>query len=301
MTDDSLPVLRSRTVPAVAPQPALEADAQLSVELKKAHVLARGGDAIPKSYRGNDAAILLAMDWAQKHDLDLVSTLQSVSFYNGKPIVDATMQRALVQRAGYRLTIETATDTESTVAIGDSAGTLIGRASFTLEEAKRANLLDKDVWKKWRSDMLVAGATRRAVRRYAPEVMLGLSLADVDDEVEVQRPLLPSTELQREFDPTAAEIVDPVVVDNGDSSAGTADTGSTPAKPISQAEAVRVTNLRTGIRKMINHLDDDGIAKLRQRMGDRKLDDLAGDELVWIQRLVTTLVPTDREEPTDGE
>ena len=105
---DQLPVLRSRTVPAVAPQPAIEADAVLSVELRKAHMIAKSGDAIPKSYRGNDGAILLAMDWAAKRGLDLITALQSVSFVNGRPVIDATMQRALARQAGYRVTVSDA-------------------------------------------------------------------------------------------------------------------------------------------------------------------------------------------------
>ena len=303
MTDDSLPVLRSRTVPAVAPQPALEADAQLSVELKKAHVLARGGDAIPKSYRGNDAAILLAMDWAAKRGLDLVTTLQTVSFVNGKPVIDATMQRALARQAGYRVVIESATTTESTASVFEG-GELLGQASFTIAEAKAAGLLTKDSWKNYPSDMLVARATTRAVRRFAPDVMIGLA---IDDEVELQRPLYVGAELQGPAAPVAAEIVDPVEVDNGDSRAGTAETGSTlDDAPLSQHEAVVRPKMRGEIRAMRLRLDDTAREHLKDWMKARGwvLDRLATDELADVMAYVTVLLGHEDDvpdEPTEDE
>jgi hypothetical protein len=48
-------------------------------------------------------------------------------------------------------------------------------ASFTADDARKAELLNKDNWKKWREDMYFARALTRLQRRYAPGV-LGLSL-----------------------------------------------------------------------------------------------------------------------------
>jgi hypothetical protein len=61
-------------------------------------------------------------------------------------------------------------------------------SSFTIEEAKRAKLTDKDNWKNFASDMLFARALTRGQRRYAPDVAIGSVYAEgeIADEVQVQ-------------------------------------------------------------------------------------------------------------------
>jgi hypothetical protein len=50
--------------------------------------------------------------------------------------------------------------------------------SFTLEDAKRAELLDKDNWKKWPAEMLRARTITTCGRVVCPDVLAGLYLAD---------------------------------------------------------------------------------------------------------------------------
>ena len=293
---DQLPelksVLRSRVVPAVATPPAIEADAVLSVELRKAHMIAKSGDAIPKSYRGNDGAILLAMDWANKRGLDLITALQSVSFFDGKPMIDATMQRALARQAGYRVTVSDAPATSATVTVSEQ-GELIGSASFTIDEAKAAGLLSKNTWKSYTEDMLVARATTRAIRRFAADVMVGLSIEDeiVDDGKAGVR----GRAVQA--DPLSIEV-DPVEAENGDSSTGTAEAGSTPDdEPLSQHEAVLRPKMRGDILAMIDQLDLPQRNKLRDWMKAKGwvLATLSSAELADVMAYVSAMVPPDDE------
>ena len=176
------PVLRSRTTPATAPVPASEADAQLSVELRLAQFLAKAGDAVPKSYRGNPGAVWLAMEWANRRDMDVMTAMQNVSFYEGKPLVDATMQRSLAIQAGYEIDIE-GDNTSATVTVTKPGDTKKHSATFTIKEAEAAGLTRKPVWKSYAADMLVARATTRALRRHAPSVVSGLR--DPDEATDV--------------------------------------------------------------------------------------------------------------------
>ena len=202
------PVLRARTQPATAPVPASEADAQLSVALREAQAVAKAGDAIPKGYRGNPGAVLLAKAWADKRGLDILTALQTVAFVQGRPVIDATMQRALAKQAGYRVTVTDASSTAATVKVVELAsGEVIGEASYTVDDAKAAGLLGKDNWKRTPEDMLVARATTRAVRRYAPEVMVGL-VAGTDELDEIRDREDPIAVLQ-----DAGEDQDPQTVD----------------------------------------------------------------------------------------
>ena len=299
---DQLPelksVLRSRVVPAVATPPAIEADAVLSVELRKAHMIAKSGDAIPKSYRGNDGAILLAMDWANKRGLDLITALQSVSFFDGKPMIDATMQRALARQAGYRVIVSDASATSATVTVSEQ-GEVIGSATFTIEEAKAAGLTSKNTWKNYAEDMLVARATTRAIRRFAADVMVGLS---IEDEIVDDRKAGVPSHGAVQADPLSMEV-DPVEVDNGDSSAGPADTGSTPEpEVISQHEAVLRPKMRGDILAMIDQLDLPQRDKLKDWMRAKGwvLDVLTSGELADVMAYVSAMVPPD-DEPTPAE
>lgn len=179
MTD--APVLRSRQSVAVAPNPrAAEADAQLDVVMRRAQTVARAGDAVPKGYRNNPGAVLLANEWAMARNLDLLTALQSVAFIDGKPVVDATMQRALAKQAGYRVLVKQASAQSATVEVHEG-GELLGSATYDIEEARAAGLTSKNNWKQHPKAMLVARATTQAMRWFAPDVMVGVF---TDDEVD---------------------------------------------------------------------------------------------------------------------
>lgn len=179
MTDS--PVLRSRSTRALAPTPAAEADAQLDVSMRRAQAVAAAGDTIPRSYRGKPGAVLLADEWARARGLDLLTALQTVAFIDGKPVIDATMQRALAKRAGYTAKVVAASVTEATVEVWEGDD-MLGSATYTIEEAKAAGLANKNNWKQNPKSMLVARATTQAIRWHAPDVMTGVFTEEEIDE-----------------------------------------------------------------------------------------------------------------------
>lgn len=142
-------------------------------------MIARAGDAVPKSYRQNPGAVLLALEWAAARDVDALSAIQTVSFVSGRPVIDSTMQRALAKRAGYRVVVKAASTDAATVEVHEG-GELLGSVTYTLDEAKAAGLLGKDNWRHHPKAMLVARATTQAMRWFAPEVMVGIEVADPD-------------------------------------------------------------------------------------------------------------------------
>lgn len=178
---DTTPVLRARPTRALAPAPAAEADAQLDVAMRRAQAVASAGDTIPRSYRGRPGAVLLADEWARARGLDLLTALQTVAFIDGKPVIDATMQRALAKRAGYVAKVVAASVTEATVEVWEGDEKL-GTATYTIEEAKAAGLLGKNNWKQNPKSMLVARATTQAIRWHAPDVMTGVFTEEEIDE-----------------------------------------------------------------------------------------------------------------------
>ena len=212
MTTENTPVLRARSTPAVAPTTATEAH---SIEMTKAGAIARAGDLVPKAYRNNTGAVLLALGWADQHDIDPWTAMESMAFINGKRTITAEMQAALADRKGYRVTPTDVSDTAATVAVVVKAtGEELGRATFTINDAKAMGLAAKDNWKKMPKAMLVARARTQAIRWYCPGVLVGtmdpdeaLDHTDVADPVAVLTPDEPEPALETD-DVTDAEVVE---------------------------------------------------------------------------------------------
>jgi hypothetical protein len=198
----------------------------LDVRMQTAVAIAKAGDMLPRAYRGQPGAILLAIDWAERHDLAVMDAIHGVAWVQGRPVVDSTLQRAMARNAGYDVRVTEATDTKATVRVLVNGSTVVGTASYTIDEARAAGLTGKDNWKKHTTDMLVARATTRAIKWFCAEALIGgaLSPDEVDDlsddpvavltaTAEVVPPAPPSEpEVMRRDDDDViedAELVDP--------------------------------------------------------------------------------------------
>jgi len=198
------PVLRSRRSQALAP--ASPDAAELDVRMKHANAVAAAKQALPQSYANNPGAILLAQEWAQTRGVDLLTTIQSVSFISGKPVIDATMQRALAMRAGYEIDI-TVDDKAATCSLSRD-GKACGTSTYTIDDAKIAGLLGKDNWKKNPKAMLVARATAQTMRWHAPDVMVGVFTEDeIEEPLEALEQHVEVEEQQTLEDVVEAEVV----------------------------------------------------------------------------------------------
>jgi hypothetical protein len=275
------PVLRSRARAAVAPAAPIADDARLDLELRKAHAIARAGDAIPRGYRGNDGAVLLALEWAQHHGLTLLQVMQSVSFVQGRPVVDATAQRALAERAGYTVIPTEILPDRCTVTVS-RGGQEIGRASYSLQDAKRANLLGKDNWRTDPEAMLVARATGRAIRRYAPTVLFGMASPDEIDDAPLES-IPPRPEpLEAELVPTELDLpeqIDPTEIDGQLDGQLSIDDALEPEiidVPLPEPEPVREpikTTTRGALQVALERVDADGSrAELEAQVSDYGID-----------------------------
>lgn len=203
MTDQ---VLRSRKSNGVAVK-----ESNLEAELKYANAIAEAKQAIPAAYQKNPGAVLLAQEWASARGIDLLTTIQTVAFISGKPVIDATMQRALAKRAGYDVTVEVGADS-ATVGVSQD-GKEIGKSTYTMADAKLAELDKKDNWRKNPKAMLVARATAQTMRWYAPDVMVGVFTEDeLDAPIDILTPLVEDVIVEGEVDD--AEVVDAEVVED---------------------------------------------------------------------------------------
>lgn len=200
------PVLTSRQAQPPTAAPVLSADAAaLDVAIRHAKAIATAGEALPRAYRDRPGAVLLAQEWARARGVDILTAVQTVSFVDGRPIVDATMQRALAQRAGYRVRVEPGS--EEATAIVERDGEEVGRATYSLDDARTAGLLGKKNWQQNPKAMLVARATTQALRWHAPDVMVGVFSEDDTDPVVILEPTTAPEPAPEADDVVEAEVV----------------------------------------------------------------------------------------------
>lgn len=155
---------------------------------KYAQALAQAG-LLPKQYRESPGDILLAMEYAESLSLPLAQIFVGIHVIEGKPSMSAELMGALVRRAGHRIRMSgDAVQAAAEIVRLDDPG-FTYRATFTLDNARAAGLLGKDVWKKYPAAMLLARAVSAVCRAGAADVLAGVSyvpeeLGDVPDWIE---------------------------------------------------------------------------------------------------------------------
>lgn len=121
---------------------------------------------------GSEAAIVMISMAAYELGIPYSMALSGgINVIQGKAEIAARTLNGLMLKAGH--IIETIRHDEHGCWLKgtrrDTGSTYL--ASFTMEDASKAGLLSKDVWKKWASDMLWARAISRLARRMCPDVI----------------------------------------------------------------------------------------------------------------------------------
>jgi len=133
--------------------------------------------------------------------LSYAQSLRAFHVVQGRPVLSAAGMVAVCLRSGvceHFRTVES-TDTVATVEVkrrGDPAR----RVSFSIDDARRAGLAQRDTWKSYPSRMLLARAQAWAAREVFPDLLLGLY-----DEDEVAAPARPAPQ------PAPMRVVERVV------------------------------------------------------------------------------------------
>jgi len=129
---------------------------------------------VPAAYRGKPTDAAIAMLYGAEMGFGPMTSLQRVVVIQGKPTVDAQGMVSLIRQAGHSLSgdvsAESATVTGKRCDTGDSM-----TITWTMDDARKADLLGKDNWKKFPADMLWARAVSQIGRRLFADVLLGVS------------------------------------------------------------------------------------------------------------------------------
>lgn len=119
------------------------------------------------------AELVVKIQFGSSIGLDAMSSANGIHVIKGKPAMGAGLLGALLKRSGkYNFRVLEHTDEICVIEFYEN-GEPCGRSSFSIEEAKTAGLLSKDMWSKYRKAMLYSRAMTQGVRWYAPDVTLG--------------------------------------------------------------------------------------------------------------------------------
>jgi len=136
------------------------------------------------------AAAALRLYYAEQLGLPPLAAAE-LSVIKGRLFVSAQLLRALAEDRGYRVDRVDATD-QTCTAILSKAGVELGRATFTIVDAKTAGLIrNGSAWQTHPGRMLWARASKNVIVDFAPAVALGLALDDEAAEIAADEKPLP--------------------------------------------------------------------------------------------------------------
>ncbi|WP_304880109.1 recombinase RecT [uncultured Parasutterella sp.] len=150
--------------------------------LEYAGILAKS-QLIPKQFQNRPEDIVVAMMWSHNLNVPVLQGLQGIAIINGRPSIWGDLMIAVCQSSGLLVDIA-----ESFSGSGDSltATCVVKRKdretpivrSFSIEEAKRAGLMNKGPWAQYTKRMLQNRARSYALRDAFPDVLMGMASAD---------------------------------------------------------------------------------------------------------------------------
>lgn len=150
-------------------------------QLRMSEQLAKARTALPYKYRENPGDILALMQHAIALDIELTLAWDNLVFNpDGVGGMRARLMHALLIRAGHHVQPVHADDKIVRMFLRRHDGMPSGGAQWTIAEAVRNRLVEKDrsAWVGYPGDMLWARCLSRLARRWAPEVVLGFYAAE---------------------------------------------------------------------------------------------------------------------------
>lgn len=152
---------------------------------------------VPSTLRGNPAAISAAILYGDEVGIGPMQALSKIAVIDGRPTLAAEAQRALILAAGHDLWVEEATITRVTVAGKRRDSDQTTRVTWTMDDAKRANIAGKLNWRTYPRQMLLARATAELARAVFADAIGGLAASEeIDDERDPTAALAERTDTQ---------------------------------------------------------------------------------------------------------
>lgn len=159
-----------------------------------------GTDFVKSSIRNNPAAIAACVLYGDEVGLGPMQALAQISVIDGRPALSAEAMRALILASGHELWVEESTVSKATIAGRRSGSQQVSRVTWTLDDARRANLGGKQNWRSYPRQMLAARATAELARLIFADAIGGLLIVEELEEGEA-----PKTERRKRSDPDSPQ------------------------------------------------------------------------------------------------
>lgn len=102
-----------------------------------------------------------------------MTSVSMIHIVEGKSTMDATLVGAQIKKSGrYDYRLKQSDENICTLTFFER-GKYVGESSFTMEDAKRANLTGRATWKMYPKDMLRSRAMTRGARMFCPDIFNG--------------------------------------------------------------------------------------------------------------------------------
>lgn len=162
--------------------------------------------------------------YGQELGLSPMVAMTQIDVVEGRPAPSAALVLALIEKHDdYDYEVEEATPEAARIAFyritPDGERVLRGKASFTIEDAKRAGLASRKNWQSYPEDMLFNRAVTRGARRYCPGLFQGIA-AYTPEELGQDAPAEHVEVGSVPFDMETGEVVEGVVVVDTDDEPG---------------------------------------------------------------------------------
>jgi hypothetical protein len=144
------------------------------------------GPTVPRRYKDSPTGVndmYSAYLSGRELGIGMFTSIYEIYLVNGQPSMSGKLMLALVWRAGHRIRVNI-NETESVVHCfrkDEGEWHEVGAASFSIEDAHRADLMDKGTYQSYPKTMLTWRAVSLACRLYFPDVIL--SVGYVPEEV----------------------------------------------------------------------------------------------------------------------
>jgi len=145
----------------------------LDVVLRKAEILLKSG-MLPKELNTKEKVAVLIMK-AKELNMPALEAISHLYVVNQKVAIDSSGMLALILRSGLAKKIQFGGDgTSAWCEMERKDGVISFKYTFTIEDARRAGLLNKESWQKYTKELLVARAISGCARKVFPDVVGGL-------------------------------------------------------------------------------------------------------------------------------
>jgi hypothetical protein len=129
---------------------------------------------VPAAYRGRPENVLLAMIAGQDFGWSPAMALRSFHIIEGVPSLKPEIMLALVRRAGHSVSGDVNDERAQVVGTRADTGDTM-TVIYSMDDARRANLLGKQNWRNYPRDMMWARAVSALCRRLFADVTLGVA------------------------------------------------------------------------------------------------------------------------------